>query len=123
MNFKRPRVKNDRHLEFVRQLPCCVCLNPIQTEAAHIRMACMALGKRSTGKQEKPSDCWTVPLCHEHHAEQHTMSEADFWTAQGIDPFIIAMALYCVSGDFVSGESIIVSRGKHEHHTDAAVPA
>ena len=111
MNFRRPRVKNDKHLDFVRSLPCCICGNNIESEAAHIRMGCLELGKRTTGKQEKPSDCWTIPLCGEHHREQHHQNEGKFWKGYGIDPFVIAMALYASSGDFPAGETIIRHRG------------
>ena len=113
MNFRRPRVKNDRHLDFVRSLPCVCCGNNIQTEAAHIRMSAPWFGKRSTGGAEKPSDYWVIPLCGQHHREQHAMSEREFWKAQGIDPITVAMALFVNTGDFPVGETIIQHRGRH----------
>lgn len=113
MNFKRPRIKNDKHLDYIRSLPCVVCGNNIETEAAHLRMSCIEIGKRSTGKSEKPSDCWTVPLCGRHHREQHSVSERFFWHEYKIDPFRIAAFLYALSGDFEAGESIIKHRGMH----------
>lgn len=113
MNFKRPRVKNEKHLNFIRSLPCVVCQNNIETEAAHVRAGELALGKWPTGGGEKPSDCWTVPLCGRHHREQHSMNEREFWSQQGINPFVVAMALYASSGDYVAGEQIINSRGRH----------
>lgn len=111
MNFKRPRVKNDRHLDFIRSLPCVCCGNNIETEAAHVRMSDLSIAKRYTGKSEKPSDCWTIPLCGEHHREQHDMGEAAFWEKYGINPFVVCMALYASSGEFVAGEQIIQHRG------------
>lgn len=112
MNFKRPRIKNDRHLDFVRSLPCLVCGDNIHTEAAHVRMSCVAFGKWYTGKGEKPSDCWTVPLCGRHHREQHSGSETKFWEDRKIDPISAAAFLYASSGDFEAGENII---GAHGH--------
>ena len=90
---RQPRVKDNKHLEFIRSLPCCIC-GRIDTEAAHIRTANIQIGKRETGRGEKPSDQWTVPLCCAHHAEQHGMNEMAFWKKHGgIDPFLLAMQL------------------------------
>lgn len=111
MNFRRPRVKNDRHLDFIRSLPCVCCGNNIESEAAHLRMGELAIGKRYTGKSEKPSDCWTIPLCGKHHREQHSMGEAAFWERYDINPFVVCMALYASSGEFEAGEQIISHRG------------
>lgn len=89
---KEPRVKNERHLNYIRSLPCCIC-GGIDTEAAHIRTASLSHGKRETGRAEKPSDKWALPLCHAHHLEQHTMNEMKFWAIHGIDPFMLAISL------------------------------
>lgn len=122
MMFKRPRVKNERHLAFVRSLPCCICGNNIETEACHVRSGELAIGKWPTGGSEKPSDCWTVPLCGLHHREQHSMNEIEFWRRQGINPFQVASYLYASSGDFEAGETIIRSRGNCGNF-DSPVPA
>jgi hypothetical protein len=89
---REPRIKDERHLNFVRSLPCCVC-GGIDVDAAHIRTGEISLGKRPTGGAEKPSDKWTVPLCRGHHDEQHSMNEMVFWKKYGIDPFMLAMTL------------------------------
>jgi hypothetical protein len=47
----------------------------------------------------KPDDKWTVPLCHEHHMEQHSVGEVPFFEAIGIDPIKVARELYDVSPD------------------------
>ena len=96
---RMPRAKNEAHLAFIRSLPCVCCLNDIETEAAHLRMTCLAYGKRYTGKQEKPDDIWTLPLCGTCHRKQHTGSETAFWEDQGINPFILALSLFAASGD------------------------
>lgn len=61
-------------------------------------MACREIGKRDTGKSEKPSDRYAVPLCGWHHRDgpeaQHRGGEAAFWTRVGIDPFALAARLY-----------------------------
>lgn len=101
------RQKNDRHLDFLRSLSCCVCLDNTSTEAAHVRYSEPKLGKRSTGMQEKPDDAFAVPLCGRDHREQHTMNERAYWNGKQIDPVALALALYKVSGDHEAGERIV----------------
>lgn len=96
--IRRPRERDEAHLTFIRQLPCLVCHNNIETEAAHVRFGCMAVGKPNTGIGEKPSDNWTVPLCSEHHREQHLIGERNFWKSKQRDPVTVAMALWINSG-------------------------
>lgn len=111
MMMKRPRVKNSAHLDFIRALPCCCCGDNTSTEAAHIRTGNLAYGKRNTGGAEKPSDEWTLPLCGKHHREQHNGSEAGFWSAQGINPYVLAMSLYLRSGDYEMATVILERQG------------
>jgi hypothetical protein len=89
---REPRQRDERHLDYIRSLPCCIC-GGIDTEAAHIRTASLEHGKQHTGMAEKPSDKWALPLCNRHHTEQHTMNEMKFWAKYGINPFILAMIL------------------------------
>lgn len=97
-----PRQEDAKHLAFVRAQPCCVCGSRRNVEAAHLRMACQAIGKESTGMQQKPHDMWTTPLCNYHHQSgpiaQHKVGEEQFWIDRGINPFAIAMALWEQSG-------------------------
>lgn len=112
MNFKRPRQKDDKHLDFIRSLPCVCCGNDIETEAAHLRAAAPQYGKRYTGKSEKPSDKWTLPLCGRCHRQQHDIGEIQFWEANRINPFILAMSLFASSGEHqVATEIISYQRG------------
>ena len=104
---RRPRVSALDHLDFIRSLPCLVCGTPDRTEAAHIRMASLGLAKRETGKGEKPSDCWTVPLCNAHHREQHGMRERGFWARYEIRGLVVALALWAATGDYDRGLQII----------------
>ncbi len=102
---RQPRHRDDKHLVFVRLSGCCVCRKvtnrPI--EAAHVRMGCVAIGKPSTGMQEKPGDQWTIGLCDYHHRTgtlaQHKISEREFWfEIHGRNPFEIAARLWIESG-------------------------
>lgn len=87
---KATREKDERHLALIRQLPCLRCGGP--SEAAHVRMASAAHEKHS-GIGEKPSDMWALPLCHEHHMEQHREGENEFWARLGIDPIALCLKL------------------------------
>lgn len=90
---REPRQKDNKHLDFIRSLPCCICHDDTSTEAAHIRTSALAHGKNPTGMQEKSSDKWALPLCNRHHREQHTMNEMAFWKKYGIEPFMLALSL------------------------------
>jgi hypothetical protein len=90
---RQPRERDNKHLDYIRSLPCCICGDDTTVEAAHIRAASIIDGKPHTGMAEKPSDKWTLPLCGEHHREQHTMRELVFWAKYKINPFVLAMKL------------------------------
>jgi hypothetical protein len=114
VGFKRPRVRAESHLDFIRTLPCVCCGNALQTEAAHIRTGNLFYGKRPTGGGEKPSDVWTLPLCNNHHREQHTMNESEFWRAYGVKPFVLALSLFACSGNIMTAESVISHQVNHD---------
>lgn len=101
---RKPRVEVPNHLDFIRSLPCLCCGFP-RSEAAHISMAAPHLAKRSRGKGEKADDSWTVPLCSQCHARQHFEGEKKFWA--GTNPFLLALALWRVTGDDELGQQII----------------
>lgn len=107
MRQRMPRQHNDRHLDFIRGLPCCICGDNTSTEAAHVRMSDPSIAKPMTGIAIKPDDKFTVPLCGECHRRQHAMREATFWANENIDPVKKALALYAVSGDHQAGEQIV----------------
>lgn len=104
---KRPRVKDDAHLRWLRTLPCAITgMRPV--EAAHIRYGDPVYGKRETGMGEKPSDQWCLPLSPAMHREQHAAGdERAWWQAKGIDPCRLALALYNVSGDDDAAAAIL----------------
>ena len=105
--MRDPRKHSPQHLDFIRGLPCLLCMNNISTEAAHIRFPHIKSAKRPTGMGEKPHDRWTVPLCQACHASQHKVSEQAFWTRAQIDPIFVSLALWGVTGDHEAGLQII----------------
>ena len=110
MRQRQPRIKDEKHLKFIRQLPCLVCQNDIQTEAAHIRMADPRIGKREVGISERPDDFFVVPLCGEHHRMQHKCGdELEWWTVMRRDPIPVALHIYAVTGDLGRAEHIVRS--------------
>lgn len=111
MMLKRPREKDDKHLDFIRCLPCCVCGDNTATEAAHLRTGNLDYGKRHTGMGEKPSDKFTVPLCGRCHRAQHNARELNFWANCGINPFVLSMSLWCSSGDYEMAIIILERQG------------
>lgn len=108
---KRPREKNSNHLAFIRRLQCAACGTHANIEAAHVRVASPVHGKRETGISEKPSDKWSVPLCANHHTRlpdsQHEIGEEKFWSALGMNPCDLALALFACTGDEDLAETII----------------
>lgn len=95
---KRPRVKAESHLDFIRSLYCLVTGKP-GSEACHVRFGSTFHGKRNTGMAEKPDDRWTVPLCREEHRIQHSLDEEVYWRSVNIDPLTVAALLWSCSGD------------------------
>ena len=65
MLHKRNPTRSKIYLDFVRSLPCFCCQSP-DTEPHH--GIDMDLGG---GMGTKETDLFTIPLCHEHHAELH----------------------------------------------------
>lgn len=107
------RAHDDPHLDFIRSLPCVCCGNNIQTEAAHLRSDNLEFGKRSTGMQQKPSDMWTLPLCSQHHRDQHAGNEKNFWGNHGINPWVLALSLFAASGDPELAHEVISRQVTH----------
>lgn len=90
---RAPREHDEGHLDAIRQCPCVVC-NKEPVEAAHIRITSAAHKKPNAGIAAKPSDKFCLPLCPEHHREQHSVGELTFWNKYGIDPLTVAAKLY-----------------------------
>lgn len=117
MRQRAPRQKIEAHLQYLRGLPCLVCGNDIETEAAHIRMSDARVAKVNAGVGQKADDFFCVPLCGRHHREQHeTGSEPKFWRYIGIDPILYALRLWSVTGNHEMGCAVI--RAAHERSTN-----
>jgi hypothetical protein len=112
MMMRRPRQKDQKHLEFVRQLPCVICGDDCTVEAAHVRYHDEAHGKRQCGMGEKPDDKWALPLCGQCHREQHAISERVWWLQQSRDPIKLAMAIYLNTGDHMTCTRIAREGGR-----------
>lgn len=87
---KASRQKDEAYLSLIRQLPCTKC-GKSPCDAAHVRKASAEHGK-APGIM-KPDDKWALPLCHEHHMEQHSQGENEFWARLGIDPLALCLKL------------------------------
>ncbi|MCQ8781662.1 DUF968 domain-containing protein [Mangrovibrevibacter kandeliae] len=103
-----PRQRDERHLAFIRTLPCVVT-GVYGVEAAHVSYRAAAVGKRQRGLGEKADDQWTVPLAPVEHRRQHSMNERAYWQSVGIDPIAVAQALYGVSGDEMAATMILTT--------------
>ena len=105
---RQPRIRDERHLKWLRKLQCAVTGRQEGIEAAHVRYGDHLLGKRPTGYGERPDDRWALPLHHSEHRAQHAYGdERGWWRLQGIEPLAVALALYEVSGDDEAGETIL----------------
>jgi hypothetical protein len=105
--IKRPRKHDEKHLAFIRELPCVCCGDDVTVEAAHLRAGNLDYGKPHTGMAEKPGDLWALPLCGRHHRDQHKTNEIEFWMNQGINPWVLALSLYASSGDSEMASTIL----------------
>lgn len=100
-NFKKQWIRDDRHLRFIRTLPCCVTGRRDYVQAAHIRLSTDgALGR-------KPSDCFVVPLSAEMHGHQHQVGENKFWKGRVDDAISLALSLFEFTGNEVECHRLI----------------
>jgi len=83
---RQPRAKANKYLTYIRSLPCRLCGTYQGIQAAHIRFSDFRFEKRECGKQERPDDKWTTPLCGTCHDAQHDFGcERKFWESLKID--------------------------------------
>lgn len=75
------RWQSQRHRNHVRQHACVMCDAEAPIEVAHVRLG------TDGGMGKKPSDYYTVALCKDCHARQHSEGERTFW--QGKDVQVI----------------------------------
>lgn len=104
---KRPKMGVDKgikrdwpgHEKFIRSLECCVRGCPNQSVFAHQRTAA------NSGKDIKPFAWFGVPLCHDHHEEQHRGVKT-FERKYGLALMTIARALALKSPDVKMKEAM-----------------
>lgn len=102
--FKTPRVEAVPHRQFIKRLPCVCCLvGGLVVQAddpMHIRGGSDLHGKEPAGGGQTSDDRWTLPGCRPHHDEQHGYgAELAWWTSYGIDPHLLALVLWGLTGD------------------------
>jgi hypothetical protein len=94
---RSPRVKDNKHREWIASLPCCVTGVQGQTQCAHLRAGTNA------GMGMKSHDYFCVPLSWQEHDKQHKFpgGEIGYWEQfGGIDKAkALANALHVKSGD------------------------
>lgn len=94
---RTPRERDQPYMGWVAKLPCIGCLARRGVlvrgvQVAHCRAAYPEEGIfwRSVGKQEKPHDRRTTPLCPDCHLNgrnaQHRMNEELWWDELGVYP-------------------------------------
>ena len=107
--MRTARRHDKTHLDFIRQLMCLTCGDNTSVEAAHVRMADSRIGKPITGIGIRPDDRFVVPLCGRCHRHQHSTSERIWWNRREIDPVLVALALFSVSGDYEAAAKIVAA--------------
>lgn len=100
---RQPRERDQKHIDYVNKLPCCVCGSTRNVEAAHLKLRLPEIGKEMPGMAMKADDRFVTPLCHYHHQSgilaQHRIVEQRFWfEIHGRNPFGICARLWIESG-------------------------
>lgn len=95
---KRKPAKSKDYLEFLHKLPCVVT-GALTVQAAHVSFAAPHFGHYGRGKGTKAPDRWALPVSPEEHAKQHSMNEAAYWKAVGIDPHLLALVIWGLFSD------------------------
>ena len=90
---KRKPAKSKDYLSFLHSLPCVVT-GATTVQAAHVSFAAPRYGHYGRGRGTKAPDRFALPLSPEEHARQHSMNEAEYWAAVGINPHILALTLW-----------------------------
>lgn len=108
---KTRRMEDPMHLVFIRKLPSVIS-GEYGCEACHIRAASAVHRKKFTGMQQKPDDCWVLPLTPSEHKQQHSQNEMEFWRRHGIDPHELAAKLYEVTGNIEAATRLITDAGR-----------
>lgn len=103
MFFKSTRIRDRKHLDWLRELPCVRCSSG-GSEASHIRLM------SNSGTGLKPSDDRALPLCHRCHMASHS-GEKTFWGFKIDQAIELAQELYKVTGDRSAAIKLILKAG------------
>ena len=111
--LRRADARNPEHLVWIRSLPCAIrgCTSRTGSQAAHVRM------NTGGGMGMKPPDRRTVPLCHEHHHEQHQIGRAAFDAKYGLDFRALAEELSGLSPFITNSANAAPRAGKGPHQS------
>lgn len=101
-NFKQKRIRSEKHLKFIRSLPCCVTGNRTQVQAAHIRLG------TDGGTSLKPSDCFVLPLSAAEHFTQHNRGERTYWGERLDSAIDLALSLFEHTGNEIECHKLIL---------------
>ena len=89
------RIRDRKHLDWIRSLPCCVTGGPPPSDPAHISAG------NGKGVACKVGDDNCVPLSWTEHRLQHSKGERSYW-GQDLDRAKqLGKDLYEVSGDYL----------------------
>lgn len=91
--------KNGAYLDFLHRLPCVVSGARTDIQAAHLSFASPKHGHYGRAKGTKAPDRWALPLSSTEHDRQHSMNEQAYWAAVGLDPHLIALAIFGLWAD------------------------
>lgn len=79
---------------WIKKLQCSVkgCQN-VDIDPAHVRVDLPSTAPKG-GAALKPHDSFCVPLCRDHHNEQHQHGERTFWAKYKADPVALSESLW-----------------------------
>jgi hypothetical protein len=84
MSFKTPKIRNKKHLAYIRSLDCIITANGEHCNGSPIHAHHLTILKNQRGIGQKVGDNFTLPLCSLHHDTLHRMGEKRFWQMWGI---------------------------------------
>jgi hypothetical protein len=116
---RRPRVRDNSYLAWIRRLPCLAMarmqgVTVYGCDAAHVRSGYPEPGWSWTGMAQKPDDFRAVPLSRAMHTAQHSMSEAKFWADLNLYPPAVCERLRAAYEAGEDGAVVIAEISKWE---------
>jgi hypothetical protein len=85
-------IKSEKHRRFVASKSCVICLNPY-TQCCHIR----SIPNYGNVGMSVRNDAFCIPMCVEHHLEQHKIGEYIFYSKYYINPVYVSEQLCKIS--------------------------